>query len=219
MKKFKYVLLISLLFIVSGCTATYEVNLNDDKVIENLKISETNKQLFDSVGENGLTLRQNFKELAEPSIYSDHNYNVKVIEKEDELGLEYSSSSANSIINSSIIQQCYINPNVKVIDDVVTINTGSNFKCFQYYDILESVKVVFKTNHEVISTNADEVDGDSYIWNFNKNSNKQIKISYYESKVKKEFNPLWVIISIISIGLVSVLVLFIITKSKNNNKI
>lgn len=219
MKKFKYVLLISLLFIVSGCTATYEVNLNDDKVIENLKISETNKQLFDSVDESGSTLRQNFKELAEPSIYSDHNYNVKVIEKEDELGLEYSSSSANSIINSSIIQQCYINPNVKVIGDVVTINTGSNFKCFEYYNILESVKVVFKTNHEVISTNADEVDGDSYIWNFTKNSNKQIKISYYESKVKKEFNPLWVIISIIIIGLVSVFVIFIITKSKNNNKI
>lgn len=219
MKKIKYILVIICLLFLSGCTATYEINIKNDKVTEKLRLIETNTAIFDVPNDTGWTIRETFESLINrDDEFSKSNYKVKSLNKENQLGIEYSSSN-NSVLNSSILNQCYINPKVTIIDEIVTIDTGTNFKCYEYYDNLETIKIVLKTNHEVISTNADEQDGDSYIWNFTKDSNKEIKVSYYEKVVKNSIDVKNIIIPLIIVGLVGLVAYFIFKKMKKSNEI
>ena len=154
----KILLLIIACLFLSGCTANYEITI------------------FDKTTDTGWTVRDSFNSLLDSDEFGQENYNVKSLTNDERLGVEYTSKAASSIINSSILNQCYNNPKIENNDGIITINTGSNFECYEFYDNLESVRVVFKTNHKVISTNAEEVDGDKYIWNITKNGNKQIEI-------------------------------------------
>ena len=45
-------------------------------------------------------------------------------------------TSAKNLINSSAINQCYTNPHVEKRDKIVTIETGNDFNCYEYYENL-----------------------------------------------------------------------------------
>jgi len=220
MKKTKIILVIICLLFLSGCTATYEINIKDDKIIEKLRLIETNTTIFDKETDTGWTLRETFQSLLDnDDEFSKSNYKVKSLNSDNQLGVEYTSSSSESVLNSSILNQCYTNPKVSVDGDIVTIDTGNDFKCYEYYENLETVKVVLKTNHKVISTNADEQNGDTYIWNFTKDSNKTINVSYYESDVKKSFNITGIIIVLIIVTLLGGVSYLVVKKMKSSNEI
>lgn len=218
MKKMKCLIFLICMVLLSGCTATYEVSIKDGKVNEKLKLIETDSSIFDVRNDSGWTLRETFDAMLNGDQFSERNYKVKSLNNDNQLGLEYSSSN-DSMLNSSILNQCYINPSVNVLDGIVTIDTGSNFKCYEYYSNLDTIKVVFKTNHDIIYTNAEEIDGDSYIWKFTKDSDKQIKISYYENLTKKSFNVWNVVIIVLGVIAIGAIAYFLIKRNKENNSI
>ena len=47
-------------------------------------------------------------------------------------------------------------------DGIISIDTGDQFECYNYYDSLDSVKITLETDHKVISNNADEVASLTY---------------------------------------------------------
>ena len=64
------------------------------------------------------------------------------------------------------------------------------------------IKVTLKINHEIISTNGEKVDDDTYIWNITKDGSKRITLSYAQFYNGNDINILAIIIGIIvSIGL------------------
>lgn len=215
--KNKILILICLLFL-SGCSATYELDVKGDKIKERLTLIETNQSLFDVPNDSGWTLRQMFESLVNgiDNEFSVEDYSVKSLSDDNQLGVEYYSDEAENIINSSVINQCYTNPKVTKIDNTITINTGDDFKCYQYYENLDEIKVIFKTNNKVISSNADMVEDDKYIWNITKEGNKQIEISYEEiTPPKNNFIGIIIIVSIILIGCLIVYYIYI-KKNKEN---
>lgn len=213
----KIILLAFIGFILSGCTANYEITINGDKIEEKLTLIETNKAIFDSVTDTGWTIRESFESLLDKDEFGSEDYSVKSLTNDDQLGIEYTSKSASSILNSSIINQCYTNPTVNIDENIVTINTGSDFECYEFYDNLESVRVIFKTNHEVISANADEVENGSYIWNITKDGNKRIEISYDASVTKTNIIP-YIVGAIVVITLL-IVAYFVSKKVKTKNNI
>jgi len=219
MKNIKIVILVFCLLFLSGCSATYEINIKDDKIIENLKVIETNKTIFDKVNDAGWTIRDSFNSFLERDEFSVEEYKVRSLENEDQLGIEYSSSASESILNSSVLNQCYTNPTLNKVDDIVTIDTGTNFDCYDLYENLDSIKIVLKTNHKIVSTNADLVDGNSYIWNITKDSNKQIVISYYDSIVSNSIDYKILILGFSVLVLFGIFIYFVIRKFKKNNEI
>ncbi len=220
MKKIKFILITMCLILLSGCTATYEINIKDDKVIEKLSLIERDVTLFDKVSDTGSTLRQDFDALLNnDDIFSKKNYEMKSLNDSNQLGIEYSSSWAKTIVNSSILNQCYDDFNIEIYKGIVTIETGNNFKCYDYYENLDTIRVVFKTNHKVISTNALEKDGDSYIWNFNEESNKNIRISYYEDKMDSSFDLVTIMLILTVLGIVGFIIYIIFNRIRQNNRI
>lgn len=220
MKKIKFILINICLILLSGCTATYEINIKDDKIIEKLSLIETNTTLFDKVSDTGFTLRETFDGLLnENDIFSKKNYNVKSLNTDNQLGIEYSSSWAKSILNSSILNQCYDDFNVSTRDGIVTVETGNNFKCYEYYENLDSIKIIFKTNHKVINTNSQKKEGNSYIWNFSKDGNKNIRISYYENEINKSIDVFTIVLIVVLVCIVGFIGFLFIKKMQKNNKI
>lgn len=219
MKRVKKIVLLICIILLTGCQATYEININDNTISEKLKLIETNTSIFDVRDETGWTLRELYSSLLVSDQFSSNNYNVKSLSNDNRLGVEYKSKNLESVLNSSILNQCYINPSVEVKNDIVYIDTGIQFQCFEYYETLESIKIVLKTNHKVVSTNASEQKGNSYIWNFTKDSDKRIEVIYYQNEIKKSFDYITLIVIVFLVLCVGTLVYILLNKKKKNNEI
>lgn len=211
----KIILLSFILILLSGCTANYEVVIDGDKIKERLTITETDKSIFDKITDTGWTVRDSFDALLSGDEFSRQDYSIKSLNSEDQLGVKYSNDSLESLENSSVINQCFNNPSISVEDNIVYIDTGE-FECFDLYDNLDSIRIVFKTNHKVLDTNADTIENDSYIWNITKDSNKVIKISYDSSITKINYTAYVVVVLIFIVLIIGLLLVFRKVKNKNN---
>ena len=209
----KVLILLVIIFITSGCSATYELTINNNDIKENLTIIENNVELFDRVNDSGWTLRESYEAMVSQDMFSKELYKVKLIDEVDKLGLEYKTDSLKSVYNSSVLNQCYTDFSVINENGIITIDTGKNFECYDFYENLENIKIVFKTNHIVEQTNSHEKNGNSYIWNFDKDKDKQIIISYFENKTKDSILP-YILLS----TFVIIIIGFIIYLKKKNNK-
>jgi hypothetical protein len=211
----KIILLSFILILLSGCTANYEVVIDGDKIKERLTITETDKSIFDKITDTGWTVRDSFDALLSGDEFSRQDYSIKSLNSEDQLGVKYSNDSLESLENSSVINQCFNNPSISVEDNIVYIDTGE-FECFDLYDNLDSIRIVFKTNHKVLDANADTIENDSYIWNITKDSNKVIKISYDSSITKINYTTYIVVVLIFIVLIIGLLLVFRKVKNKNN---
>ena len=219
MKKIKLMLLALIAIILTGCTANYEISIYDNKITENVKIVETDTSLFDKRNDTGWTPREIFASYVNDNRFDKKNYTVKSIDSNNELGLEYNNSDLTSILNSSFLNLCYKGAAVSETDGIVNISTGTSFECFDYYDSLDTIKVVFKTNHKVKSTNSDEKHGDTYIWNISKDSNKDIQISYYKSVMNNSVNVWLIVLIIVALIGLGIGIYSINKKNKKENEI
>ena len=215
----KYLIVLCLVLVLTGCSATYEFSINNGVLKEKLNVIENNKALFDIQNDAGWTLREVFDSNIYYDEFSNEDYKIKEFSDEEHLEIEFSSNSFTTLSNSSILNQCYTSPYVEKSDNIITIETGNDFNCYEYYDNLESIEVIFKTNHEVILTNANEEKDGVYIWHLNKDSNKNIIISYDESIVHNKYQIVIIIGVVILIASVLVATYLIIKKSKKENMI
>lgn len=213
MKKFRF-LSVLLILILCGCDCEYEISIYDNKYKEKLRVVENDLSIVDTTLDSGFTVREAFDSLFYEDEFSDTNSKYKSLENNSQIGFEYSDYDFNSILESSVVGQCYLNPYFDKVDNVVTFRTGVDFECYEYFKNLQDIKVTFKTNHEVISTNADEEYDGKYVWYITKNGNKDIQVSYYTDKVKKGINIPLVVFGSMAIIIVLVVVIFISKKNK-----
>ena len=202
------------LLLLTGCSVEYDVKITGDKITEKAKLIETNVSLFDSkIGDN-YTMREALKKEVKGDTYSDRNYKIKMIESNSEIGLSYKNATTD-YSSSFVFNMCYENPVFDRNKKIVRIDTGDDFNCFDFYDNIENIKVVIKTTNKVLSSNADQVIGNSYIWNITEYGNKRVNIEYEE----KDYSYIYAIIYI----LFAIFVLFVtfsiikIRMKKNNS--
>lgn len=202
--KLKILLIVA--FIFTGCKATYNITINDNKYInESLDIVEDDTSTFDK--KNSLLYDVSPREYLNTNIqwptpvYKDSEVNpiepieidkVSYYDKKDistslKLGINYSfKHKQKEYINSNIVNTCY-NYKYEVVDDKILFETIGNFKCFTEYPILDSVEITLNTNCKVINENSDNKIENNYIWNITKNDiSKKIIFNLNCSKDKNE---------------------------------
>lgn len=216
----KKIFILVCLLLLTGCNATYEITIKDNKIKEKLTLVELDQSKFDFENDTGWTLRQLFESQLEVSNdeFSKEDYTVKDLSNNNKLGLEYNSKSSENLINSPAINQCYTSPIMRKDDKVIKFSSGSSFTCFDYYDNLEQVTIVLKTNHKVLSSNAHKVEDDKYTWIITKDGEKNIEFSYEMMDIK-ESNLLTIVLVIVLILIVGFVSLYLLKKSKEENKI
>ena len=105
-------------------------------------------------------------------------------------------------------------------NEQLIISTSAKNYCFEMYPNLESITVNLKTNHKVVSHNADQVNDNNYVWNINKNnaSQKTMQIILSEETV---FTMNWGLIFVIGGVILGIGLIYLVIKNKsiNANKI
>ena len=158
MKLKKFVLIIILLIFLTGCTAEYNIEINDDKIYEDINIkitpTEENRQSLSNYLANGIVAFYD----------SGHAYKYKLTEIDNGLNLKFEYGNLIGYSFSSFFKQCFEKSSISSDEKNIYIK-ASGFICrsYDYVDVEDAV-INFKTNHEVQTHNADIVSNGIYKW-------------------------------------------------------
>lgn len=209
----KKIIILFSLFLLTGCTVKYNININEDlKVDETIDVKEKEsyfdenyefyerKDAIDSIWENmaseyvskGYTYTQN---------YNNTGINVK----------NTYDSFENYIQQSNIYNQYFDKINYIDNNGVISIET-EGFHPYTEQDTerfaIEETEISIKIPFKVMSHNADDVFRNIYTWKIDKNTtNKIIKIKYstiqnYNNSKNLDYFALFgIIIFVIIVGL------------------
>ena len=170
--KLKFLMALCFLLLLSGCKVQYEINI-DEKF-------NLNESLYSvATGDKDIEEFSNFeyhvplsREADDISVYIEKledvsYYDISVSNNYDNMKFE-GRFNVEDFNNSNIASNCFKHIVSMRESDNLLISTSKGFLCFDKYDTLEEVDVKLISRFKVIDTNADKVDGYTYIWNINK---------------------------------------------------
>lgn len=196
--KIKTLLLISILFLLCGCSAEVNLEITNGKVIEDIKITaiadDTNTK--DSFKGSFREYVPVYNEVIIPDLEPD----VKVD------NVKYYQKSTNELDNGYIFNYKYtfgfddynkarslkrsfrsatLETNYK--EKTITLYTDkTGILLMEDYSNFSDLVINIKTNYEVLENNADSVLDNVYTWKFTQNDNKKNIYLKMNSEVKKD---------------------------------
>lgn len=191
MKKVKIILIIAC-FILTGCSAEYNLEFSNDKIKEhivaNILDTDIPKQIANPISELDDQITPFIENEQYPfSNNDDIKYNKKVEKKSNAttvtLDYEYSHEEFK---NSKAYSTCFAEKSFEETKKGYNLKFSGHFYCL-YGD---SVTINIKTNNEVISHNADKVSGNTYTWVINKDNAQDANISINISKKSMYIKPI-----------------------------
>ena len=248
MKKLKLFCVIILSIFLCGCTATYNIDITEDTVVESFEFIETDSSKFDNIlySHTDVTYRSMVLENASwptGSFYQKGGnpyepvkmegveyYNQELINDGSSLGIKYNYAfKLDDYNDSNAVRSCFKNFSFGNGDTQIRIYANDASNCFYGYKALENIKIVLSTIYPVIEHNATKVENDKYIWDIKAEAAKNTKIEMNLSKdknYKSENNNLiednssmtFVIIIVIFVLAIGGIVLYLYVKNKNSSK-
>ena len=198
--KFKKVLLIiSIVILTTSCSANYELEFKNNVLKEVTTISQDKNSLT----ENERLIFDEYSKYYIPSIVPTNNigeekdlmkkedgqkyYRGKYVNNNELVKLTYKYRFTKSNFDKSFIPSYSIEYfNFLTDDDKYTISTSVNLPVFEQFSFLDEINVHIKSNHKLLDTNADRVDGYNYYWTLKRDNDKYIYLEL--SKDEKIFN-------------------------------
>lgn len=232
MKK-RIIVLLVLSFLLSGCSVTYNLEIDGDNYIETTSFLgdyyADNYRQFEVYSTKPIPLSKldSVQSESDDKITGINYYQVEDISDDDNFGLKYSGKFGGkhaSIENSSILsfgvgEFEFINE-----DNIATINIPSNIKLFDQYGNLDEIVINIKSKYKVLENNADEVNNNIYTWYITRNNytdkiisikyktNNKIDLSFFDNPMVR-FATVIVILIFVSI----IIYLFVNNKYKKKN--
>lgn len=199
------------IFLLTGCTIKYNLNINKDGIKEIAKISAPLGGLSYFEAENQLDniIISNISEDGSIS----NKYKIDKIINTNEYGLEL---TLNDYRESSFMNGCYSNVNISNDGKNYILQSEGNFNCFNIWDQDYDVEINISVDGKVIESNADSHNGSTYTWKLYDDQSKDIYIKY--SLDKKDNNntiSIYIIIGLFVI-IVGVVIYFVIRNKKVN---
>ena len=227
--KIKILILVFIIFMMCGCSASVDIEIKDKKVFESVDITAYQnviytKEILNSSFRNYIPVYA--RDLIVDTLPDTPREGIKYYEKTTtDLGNGYKFNYKYTFGLDEYSEARTIKDGFRYYDfsyndtnNTITISTDDNgLLYFNDYDQLDEVRINIKTNYFVESNNADEVNGNTYTWVFNKDSKKSIKmtIDTDSSEVVSSNN----IVLILSVAIVAAILVFLALKSRDNNKI
>jgi len=205
MKKIKLLLMISIIFLLCGCEANYDLYIGKNSFKEETTILADNSEL--SVYD--LTLHLTTKQKIDmyykgyvDIIYQNPYYNPYLNDPQDGItyyekelinngknyGIKYKYNfTQDNYVNSNIINSFFKNKKSVLSDNKYILNVNT-FNGFERYNDLKKVTINITTNFDVKKNNADSVSGNTYTWFITKDNaiNKSIYMELLDIKSEKE---------------------------------
>lgn len=214
--KFKFLIIILSLFLISGCKAEYNFTINDESISENLFIYDSYDNLNN--GNNDQKIEELALEFEDFERGYDFYNSSRKLEKENRnrIGYRYNMDlDLNEYDALSIVRKCYEKVEINK-GEKITINTSDEFLCFDYYKDLDDVTIKMSTDFKEVETNSNLNSDGEYIWNITKETaqNSPIKISIDTTSKEQNSNSInFLKITIFGIVIITLLIIiFVILK-------
>lgn len=201
----KILLLIFVMTLLTGCTANYTLNINNESFKETIKFDVKKSQIKNTHdADNILYLEQN-----DIPVFKDDLskfYKKDITSANDRLQSQlYYEYHGKEFENSRIFQECFSNNIFIETSNSYYIKLYGDFNCNFIENYNLSINII--TDNKVLKNNADNVYKNKYTWNLNKSNdtNKEIEIQVSKKIDTLKENGSFLYMSII------VTVLFIFT--------
>ena len=217
----KIVLLFMFTILLTGCSCDYELNISDDKVVENVDI--TLPYSMDSDDRNKFLDYTKIDNLAVVGGLDNPYYDMSA--RADNYGdvynFNYSYDKEHPIKNARAMKSCFEKYKVEETSSYYMFVFRGEFKCKYKFD---DVNITVKTNNVVPkhnSTDYDEKEG-VYRWKIDSSNASDVDIKLlvqkdkYPEKIKEQSNNLFINIFLIVGILVSIVGGIIFTKKVLN---
>ncbi len=170
----KKLLVIAILFFITGCSAEYTLDISQEAVKETL--------LFDN---SDNTLDSNLLFYL-PAFYDEYGATDEIrkipgveyyneIYRSTEFGYSY-TFNINDFNESKILNSCYEVVNISSDEYSLKITTNNHMKCYE--DDINDLTIRISNNNNIISSNATFKNSDYHIWQFNANSIYDAQITF-----------------------------------------
>ncbi len=233
--------LISILFLLSGCSAVYNVEINDKFIKDELSINSANKEELNSGNPSYKTLIDNNYKNFELAVNKDtpgypeihtklkgyEYYNKKLINTIDNYGLVFTYKHELSNYAKSPLLGFYNFASIKNVSNKIIIDSGDAKGCYVFnnYALLTDLTLNISSIYEVTNHNADEVNNNTYTWHITKDNyqSKTIHLEVDKNKklsdiIKKEKFQKMVDIIYISLGIITtIFIIIIVIKIRKSN--
>ena len=217
----KIILLFMFTILLTGCSCDYELNISDDKVVENVDISLPYS--MDSDDRSKFLEYTKIDNLAVVGGFDNPYYDMSA--RADNYGdvynFNYSYDKEHPIKNARTMQSCFEKYKVEETSSYYMFVFRGEFKCKYKFD---DVNITVKTNNVVPkhnSTDYDEKEG-VYRWKIDSSNASDVDIKLlvqkdkYPEKIKEQSNNLFINIFLIVGILVSIVGGIIFTKKVLN---
>lgn len=215
MRKVKYILLLVIILLFTGCNGEYNINLNEDLSInEEINFSIENK---DDAYEKTLKLFEN-------NNIDDSKYNVT--QSEDYVNITYEEKFSNFedyILNSKFYNLLIDNQDYKKDNKSIYYRSFINLKLDDesntdlnnsYY--ITNLNINFKSPFKMKFNNADSLSDDTYTWNLSTNDTFK-KINFSLDYLNKNNGS--IVLIILCVGILGVTAFVVITNYLKGKKL
>jgi hypothetical protein len=215
MKKIKYLLLIIIVLLFSGCSGNYDLTLNKDLTVdEKLDLYVLNKS----------DVYERTYQMLEEAGISEDDYNIVIID--DKMRITYNQkydSFEDYYLNSNLyrvlfegIEYSKDNKGMSIsASSVLKLDDEGNHNIINSYEF-EDLKINIKSPFKVNKSNADEIKDNTYTWNLNSNDtymNIRVDYSY------KNNNSISIVMLIL-VGIASFIIIgYVVTYLIRNKRI
>lgn len=210
MKKVRYIIILLLLFIVSGCDIKYKVSFNKKNINENITISGLNNNLQ--------------SDLIDPIYYFFQGYPYNILSNPDSSSVTQDWLSLDDFKDNSILFKEFIDNNsIKIKGKKVQFDLYINDNVQSYLDLYgkpDNIDFSIEVPYYVSSHNATNVNGDTYTWKFTDIENAHIKINFDMGKSKNYMQTFFSVCTIVIVlVIIGSTIVYFVNKNKKNNEI
>ena len=220
--KFRKFLIFIMLILLTGCSSEYTLKIANNKFKENINIVIP-KSIIPSITQEELDLGIEFDDQITPFIEqdtaslitNDKFYKKKVIEYDDyfQIDMNYKYDE-ESFKDANSVNTCFEYPELDFSENYY-INLQGTFYCL-YAD---SVDIKIKTNNKVYFNNADEIQGNTYIWHIDESNSDYVDIRIEVDKGISIYTIFAIIVGLVLVTLITIIVYKFYKKRKEENAI
>lgn len=219
--KYKKVLILILLLLLTGCSTEYKLEISNNKFKENINAIIPKNMIQTTNEQENIEIEYDdpitpFLEQKTSSLTSnDKFYKKKVTEKGDyfEVKMDYSYDE-ETFKNANSINTCFEFPELDFSESYY-INLQGTFYCL-YGD---SIDIKINTKNKVKFNNADEVSGNTYIWHINEKNSDYVDIKIEVEKGTSTSLITGIVLAVFIVTIIGIILYKFYSKNKQRNNI
>lgn len=190
----KFICLISIAFIISGCSINYDLKIKkDNSVVEQAKVTFSSSVCYADEDDAYDIMCADYIDDIKTELTNNYNlpdYNTKIKEDKNEVTATFTHTYPNlsEFIKSNSYKLFFMENNssgnsfnyngYKVVQDYIRDQGFENEK-------ISGFRITLTTNKEVKNCNANRVFQNTYVWNMDDVSNDSIEFTLGENKEQK----------------------------------